>query len=293
MRPDDGGGVSNDRRQAALLRKRFGMEPKMVKAFEGVLRSDLGSLDRWEVVREERAFVWKLLRSAGAMEGVVAVAFTFFGLNRLPRYLARRATRKQQQQSNPYVLNKPGKVQAKSPFQSPNQKVIETQVRGSRRRFLFGAMELSFDIGMSVGVGCGVGFLASDEKEAEQVFVSVPLQPGHSLISDKVCHNLLEEYQRQWDKGADNREILREPHHHALQIIKGLAQNCRHRHVMENQLREDGGLLAMTPLPIPESGVIPLSEDPLLIMMQGSREEDLVTDSSKEVTALVQDQEEQ
>lgn len=292
---------ADKRHLSDLLRKRFGLEHKLVGEFEAVIVSDLQALNKWDVVDQERDAVWKLLRSAGALEGAAAMAVTFFCLNRVPRYLARHAARKQRQAENPYTLEKPANKAHQSPFQTPNIKTLEQQVNQSRRRFMFTAMELTFDIGMSLGVGASVALIASNEKEAERIFVEIPLQSGSSLVSDKVCNNLLEEYQRQWRKTADNREVLQEPHHRALQIIKGLAQNCRHRQVMEHQLRENQGLSSTASVSIPDTGVMPMSEDPLLVMMLediGDDNDALEASSAsgfpgQGVASLVQDQEEQ
>ncbi|CAB9520756.1 expressed unknown protein [Seminavis robusta] len=271
--------------RANRLRQRLGLEAKMIREFDQVVFSNtLLQLDVWQVLDQERDFAWSVFQSAGIVEGTLAFGLTFFGLNRLPRMVARRAARKQ----SSYQLDKFPKAPTQSPFQQPQHQWNKQQVIQSRRRFLFSAMELTFDLGMSLGMGAGVAFIRSNHKQAEQALLQVPMQPGRSLISDHLCDNLLQEYQRQWlllNEEADSmdddhnaaappsrRDILREPTHRNLKFYTQLAANCRHRIVMEEQIRghqptRADGEDQQSPVEIPDTGVIPMSEDPLVAWM--------------------------
>jgi len=304
--------------QHVLKRRR--LESRIIQEFEHVLGRKLATLDRWDIVKQEQGFVRKFLGSVGAMEGATAAVVAFFCLNRVPRYWARHVARKQHKQQSPsssYVLEHSiQKTPAASPFRKPSQQQLEKQVARSRHRFLFTTFEFLFDAGMSLGVGIGVSFLMADQAEAQKSVTDIPLQPGQSFLSDCCCHDLVEEYKRQWNyfhqqqkqqqpaddddirtKGPpqsqqndqnngngvvrrksslldDRRGSLLHPQMQTLQTLVILTGNCRHRQVMEEQLREEQGLPSSAPVAIPDTGVIPLSEDPLVTMMLQLEEEE-------------------
>jgi hypothetical protein len=137
-----------------------------------------------------------------------------------------------------------------------------------------------------LGMGLGVAYVWTDETRLRQTIAQVPLQPGRSPMSDTFCTPLLQEYERQWLMNHNHhqedddqqlllrRVILSEPSsiHPTMKTILAFASNCRHRQVMEQQLRDQRGILLNdnnddAPMEIPETGVIPQSEDPLMMMM--------------------------
>ena len=265
------------------------LEQQMIQDFDRVLVKQMSTIRAPDMGEAEKEFAFKFFRSVGVVEGVTAAVLAFYGLNRFPRHFARYMTRKQQQQQQSYVLDKtssPTKPAA-SPFQPPDKKELGKQVSRKRNKFLFTALELAFDLGMSFGVGICVSLLTTDKVEAMKTATDVPLQPGRSLLSDQCCPSLVEEYKRQWrirpkdestsgvtpDTATDNTNIisrkliLQRPEHETLHFILTLTQNCQHRHVMEHQLREDQMLPDSAPVPIPDTGVVPQTEDPLLAMM--------------------------
>lgn len=303
------------RTQQQHQHQRRRLEHVIIQDFDRVLVKQISSIGAKDFMAgdAEKEFVVKFLRSVGVAEGLAAAAFAFYGLNRFPRHFARYMTRRKQQQQpqsqqqkQNYVLDKtttptPTTKQSASPFQNAdaNKKVLEQQVVRKRTKFLFTAMELTFDVGMSIGVGICAASMTTDRVEAMKTATDVPLQPGRSFLSEQCCPSLLEEYQRQWKikptkeekkenkKGRsattdiDNpqwqrRDILQGPEHETLRFLKILTQNCRHRQVMEEQLRDDQ-MLPLDPeesavnapiaIAIPASGVIPQTEDPLLEMM--------------------------
>jgi hypothetical protein len=169
--------------------RRYLQESEMAGEFGTILAEEVGKLDRLTILKEEQEFARKFFQSAGFLEGTTAAVVAFVCLNRVPRYWARHVARREQQQQQPYVLEKQKtsvlQQKQQSPFQTPDQAQLEKQVFRSRIRFLFSAFELAFDISMSLGVGIGVSFLASDQKEVVKSITEIPLQPGRSLLAGR------------------------------------------------------------------------------------------------------------
>jgi hypothetical protein len=93
------------------------------------------------------------------------------------------------------------------------------------------------------------------------------------------------------------RESLLNPHHDMLQFMLKLAQNCQHRKVMEDQIRSEHGVTSTSvAVSIPESGVIPQTEDPLLAMMMREQRINLLGEGTAlhhhDIASWVKDQEE-
>jgi len=286
------------RQHSGFQRQR--LEQEVINDFSRVLLKKFSSINAQDFKLAEYDFSLKFLKSFGLVEGLVAATFAFYGLNRFPRHFARYMTHQRQKPSSQrqgYVLDKTQKQHEQhpqSPFQTQDSKELGKQVSRKRNRFLFTTLELTFDLGMSIGVGGCVAIMATDRKGAMKTVTDVPLQPGRSLLSDRCCPSLLEEYKRQWrigtksphtvdmegsDKATDitkvsRKHILRRPDHDTLHFLKTLTENCRHRQVMERQLREEHALSELSPVAIPDSGVMPLTEDPLLVMLV-EEEEDL------------------
>ena len=276
---DNGASTSKSRQRSSKQAVELGM----IQDFDRVLVAQISKIRAQDMREPEKDFALKFLRNVGIIEGVVAASFAFYGLNRFPRHFARYMTRKQQQKG--YVLDKANPTPTKkstSPFQSPDTKEIKKEVSRKRNMFLFTSLELVFDLGMSFGVGVCVASLTTDKVEAMKTATNVPLQPGRSLLSDHCCPSLIDEYKRQWQQGSKEtdtsgiasdtqeiscRDILQRPEHATLQFILTMTRNCRHRQVMEQQIRENELISSSTPIAIPDTGVIPQTEDPLLAMM--------------------------
>ena len=294
-------------------RSKQAVELGMIQDFDRVLVTQISNIRAQDVGESEKDFALKFLRSVGIIEGVAAASMAFYGLNRFPRHFARYMTRKQQQKS--YVLDKANPTttkQGNSPFESPDTKEIKKQLSRKRNNFLFTSLELAFDLGMSFGVGVCVTSLTTDKVEAMKIATMVPMQPGRSLLSDQCCPSLVDEYKRQWKHGSKSdrsgmtsnkeaiscRDVLQRPEHATLQFILTLTQNCRHRQVMEQQIRENELIPSSAPVAIPNTGVIPQTEDPLLAMMieegeEVGRRHDLQSWSHDQLKDWVNDQDEE
>lgn len=289
------GGVESELRKNSTARQhhlskqqqRKIMELDIIQGFDRVLVTQLSSIRAQDMGEPEKDFALKFFRSLGVIEGLAAGALAFYGLNRFPRHYARYVTRKRQR-SQGYMLDKANLTPKKptSPFQSPDEQEIKKEVSRKRNKFLFSSLELFFDLGMSFGVGMSVAFLTADKGKAMKTATDVPLQPGRSLLSDQCCPSLLAEYKRQWKKESkDNHtngisglttvhqteisrsDLLRRPEHPTLQFILKMTENCRHRQVMEQDIRSKELLSTSTPIAIPSIGVIPQTEDPLLELL--------------------------
>ena len=319
------------------LRRR--QEQQLSEAFSAVVQQKISSLNRWKVLQQEQDAVWKFLKSVGVMEGTTAAILAFVGLNRVPRYWARRVhtrsllqKQQQQQQQQGYVLektktaNQQQQQPTNSPFTTPTAQQLEQQVTRSRHRFLFTTLELLFDSAMSIGVGISTAIIVTDQKEAIKSLTDIPLQPGTSLLSNQTCSSLIDEYRKQWKLESrrqkshtdnsnnknninhhhqpfDRREILQDPHDRVLQVLLQITQNCQHRQVMEQRVQEEHGLLTSNTtnnnkhvgrIPIPEQGVMPETEDPLLRLMlleEGKDYQDEIY-SYQDVANFVKDQHE-
>lgn len=291
------------KKEQHLDRRQLALEATMATELLLSLSSEEdGRLVPLMLLRQEPDLGWKLLSSTGVVEGSLAVAFTFFGLNRMPRIVARRAARKlqqQQQQQPPYHPQQPNyKPNMPNPFHAASPKEQEHLRQRSARRWLYAATELTFDIGMSLAMGAMVAYVWTDEPKLRQTIAQVPLQPGRSPLSDAMCTPLLHEYQRQWlHPDPHRRQVLESPPFHpGMKTTLDFAANCRHRQVMEQQLRDPtDSNHHHAPMEIPATGVIPQSEDPLLMMMlerQHEQDEDVPLWNSNDVQSWVSDQNE-
>jgi len=210
----------------------------------------------------------------GLLSGVACFAFLRFSPGAISRMLQRRAG---------VGTAQPGTV---NPFNRASGYKLDpppgAQPNLERPGLFFRVVRLSLDTFVSLSIGAYASLYFVNKDKMMDQFADIPLVEGRSLLSEELCLDFTQEFQKldrqSWDKkhpslsggqpNSTGRTDFRK-------TIQGFVVNCRRRAIYEEGIRNEQGLSADEPVVIPPPGVpmdIPVTLDDLFVEERAGRD---------------------
>jgi hypothetical protein len=189
--------------------------------------------------------------TVGRSYAIGATVITFVLLRKLPKFTINNKIQKLQAKGNDFPQNNNN---GRFSFFSLLPRI--TSQRDGRSVFQEGLIGGLFTGTLDAMVACVIGsatwyYMTPQQQLCESV-AKIPLAAGTSMLSDLLCTDFIEQYQRMdthdWKNQDDKDEDF-------IQGILGFIQNCQRRGIYQDQLRAEQGLPKDAPVEIPPPGV--------------------------------------
>jgi hypothetical protein len=217
------------------------------------IKADKGEFSRIRKEPEDRRALHAVIRP-GMIIGWMTTIVTFVGLRRIPKYLMNRSLSSREsflhgRKGNPYY----DLVRDKK--QRPWLPHVKTHRDGSTS-FYEGWLLSPILIAVDAILACGMGLVAcvvsTPKRKLFETTADIPLVSGRSAVSDTLCTDFIENYQR---LPADLWTPKKLKGDDVSTNLKRFIENCARRQAMEKQLRLESGLRGTEPVEIPRPGV--------------------------------------
>jgi len=161
-----------------------------------------------------------------------------------------------------------------------------------RPGLLFRGVRLLLDSFVSLSIGAYASIFFTDTTKMMEKFSTVPLVEGRSLLSEQLCGDFSQEFQKYdrqiWNSNHPSLtggDVSGEDIDGFRELIQGFVVNCKRREIYEKEIRAEQGLGADDPVIIPTPGVprdISVTMDDLLSSTESGDNNAHATDGGDE-----------
>ena len=195
----------------------------------------------------------------GAVAGIACFAFLRWSPGAIARYLTRKRAASSAGMQSKGDVNNPFNRQSGYRFDQPPGE----QAPLSSPNFVIRGIRLGLDLFVSLSIGAWSSILFFDREKMLKEAADIPLIQGRSLISEELCGDFLQEFQKfnrdTWDpnhpalSGGEGNEVNTSTGFTSM--VEGFVANCKRRSIYEDELRGEQGLREDEPVLIPSPGV--------------------------------------